>query len=82
MQIHIPTLAPEVIGHIGRLPITNTIINAWLAIVIFLIVGFLLISLYSPKISLWIKRYAERHKGTSLVINKMEKWLTKFIGEI
>lgn len=40
MEIHIPTLAPEIIGHIGRLPITNTIVNAWLAIVIFSVVGF------------------------------------------
>jgi len=40
--IHIPTLAAETVFHIGTLPITNTIINAWLAIIIFLIIGFLL----------------------------------------
>ncbi|OGY92733.1 MAG: ATP synthase F0 subunit A [Candidatus Komeilibacteria bacterium RIFCSPLOWO2_02_FULL_48_11] len=39
MAIHIPTLAPEIIGHIGQWPITNTIINAWLAIIIFLFIG-------------------------------------------
>lgn len=39
MQIHIPPLAPEVVAHIGGFPITNTIVNAWLAIVIFLIIG-------------------------------------------
>jgi F-type H+-transporting ATPase subunit a len=35
----IPTLAPEVLFHIGSIPVTNTIINTWVAIIIFLIVG-------------------------------------------
>ena len=39
--IHIPTLAPEVVFHIGSLPVTNTMINAWVAIGIFLVVGIL-----------------------------------------
>jgi F-type H+-transporting ATPase subunit a len=38
-QIHIPTLAPEVVTQIGIINITNTMINAWLAIIIFLILG-------------------------------------------
>ena len=38
-QIHIPTLAPEVVTQIGSINITNTMINAWLAIIIFLILG-------------------------------------------
>jgi F-type H+-transporting ATPase subunit a len=38
-QLHIPTLAPETLFHIGSLPITNTVINSWLAILIFLIIG-------------------------------------------
>lgn len=40
--MHIPTLAPEVVFHIGNLPVTNTIINTWIAIVIFLVVGIIL----------------------------------------
>lgn len=40
--MHIPTLAPEILFHIGKFPITNTIINAWLAIVIFLILGLII----------------------------------------
>ncbi|MBU0545974.1 F0F1 ATP synthase subunit A [Patescibacteria group bacterium] len=40
--MHIPTLAPEVIFHIGGLSITNTIINTWIAIIIFLIVGIII----------------------------------------
>ncbi|MBI2038264.1 MAG: F0F1 ATP synthase subunit A [Candidatus Magasanikbacteria bacterium] len=42
MELHIPTLAPEVLFHIGKLPVTNTIINTWLAIVFFLILGFII----------------------------------------
>ena len=41
-EIHIPTLAPETLFHIGKLPITNTMVNAWLAIVLFLTLGLLL----------------------------------------
>lgn len=42
MELHIPTLAPETILHIGKFPITNTMINTWLAIGIFLILGLVL----------------------------------------
>ena len=38
-EIHIPTLAPEVIGHIGSVGITNTMVNVWIAMFIFLILG-------------------------------------------
>ncbi len=41
-ELHLPTLAPEILFHIGRFPITNTMINTWLAIAIFLILGLFL----------------------------------------
>lgn len=41
-MIHIPTLAPETIFHIGSFPVTNTIINVWLAMAIFLVIGILI----------------------------------------
>ena len=41
-EIHIPTLAPEVLFQIGSLNITNTIINTWIAIFIFLALGLYL----------------------------------------
>jgi F-type H+-transporting ATPase subunit a len=41
-ELHIPTLAPETLFHIGGLPITNTIINVWLAILIFFMLGLFL----------------------------------------
>ena len=42
MELHIPTLAPETIFHLGSLPITNTIVNVWLAIAILIIIGLFL----------------------------------------
>ncbi len=41
-EIHIPTLAPDVLFHIGPVPISNTVINAWIAIVIFFVLGLAL----------------------------------------
>lgn len=40
--MHIPTMAPDVLFNIGPLPITNTVINTWLAIVILLIFGIII----------------------------------------
>ncbi len=37
--IHIPTLAPETLFHVGGFAITNTMINVWLAIIIFFVFG-------------------------------------------
>ena len=37
---HIPTLAPEVLFQVGSVNVTNTMVNAWLAIIIFLVLGF------------------------------------------
>ena len=42
-EIHIPTLAPEVLFQIGSINITNTIINTWIAILLFLVLGLLLL---------------------------------------
>src|SRR3989339_1464087 len=39
-SIHIPTLAPEVIFKVGEFSITNTMVNVWLAMLIFLVLGF------------------------------------------
>ncbi len=40
--MHIPTLAPEILFELGGFPITNTMVNVWLAIVIFLIFGLII----------------------------------------
>jgi F-type H+-transporting ATPase subunit a len=41
-SIHIPTLAPETLFHVGGFAITNTTVNVWLAIIIFLVFGLFL----------------------------------------
>ncbi len=38
-EIHIPGLAPEVLFHMGPVPVTNTIVNVWIALIIFLVMG-------------------------------------------
>lgn len=38
----IPELAPDILFKIWTLPITNTIINVWLAIIVFLVIGLFL----------------------------------------
>jgi F-type H+-transporting ATPase subunit a len=40
--MHIPTLVPEVVTHIGGINVTNTMINAMLGTIIFLVVGILI----------------------------------------
>jgi F-type H+-transporting ATPase subunit a len=41
-EIHIPTLAPEVIGHIGPIAITNTLVNVWIGILVLATVAYAL----------------------------------------
>lgn len=41
-ELHMPTLAPETLFHIGSIPVTNTIVNVWLAIGILIIIGLVL----------------------------------------
>jgi F-type H+-transporting ATPase subunit a len=42
-EAHIPTFAPEVVGTIGGFSITNTMVNAWMALIIFFLLGIFLI---------------------------------------
>ncbi len=39
MEAHIPSLAPEVVFHLYGLSVTNTMVNSFLALIIFLILG-------------------------------------------
>ncbi len=41
-EIHIPPLGAETIAHIGKIPVTNTMVNTWIALGIFLIIGLVL----------------------------------------
>ena len=61
--MEIPTLAPETLFHIGRLPITNTIINVWLAIGILFVVGIILkkrVSLKPGKMQNFMEFFLEK----------------------
>lgn len=50
--------------------------------ILFLFIGFFLISFSFPKIRLWIEKYTEKYPHLFLVIKKIEKWITEIIGEI
>jgi F-type H+-transporting ATPase subunit a len=66
MELHIPTLAPETLFHIGKLPITNTVVNTWLAMGVFLALG------------LWLrKRICLKPSKTQ---NFLEFFLEKLLG--
>jgi F-type H+-transporting ATPase subunit a len=42
MALVLPPLAAETLFHIGPLPVTNTIINTWIAMIIFLVMGIII----------------------------------------
>lgn len=60
--MHIPTLAPEVLFTIGGMKITNTMINVWLALIIFLVLGLIvkkIVALRPGKIQNFIEYFLE-----------------------
>ncbi len=50
--------------------------------ILFLIIGFMILSLCFPKIRLLIQKHAQKSPHFFSLINKAEKWIAKFIGEI
>ncbi|MBI2437073.1 MAG: F0F1 ATP synthase subunit A [Candidatus Magasanikbacteria bacterium] len=65
-EIHIPNLPPDVLFQIGSFDITNTMINAWIAIVIFLVLG------------IFVKRSAKLRPGK--LQNTCEFFLETILG--
>lgn len=60
--MHIPTLAPEVLFTLGGMKITNTMINVWLALIIFLVLGLIvkrIIALRPGKLQNFIEYFLE-----------------------
>ena len=60
--IHIPTLAPDVLFQIGNVNITNTMLNAWIAIIIFLVLGIFIkrkVSLRPGKLQNWCEYFLD-----------------------
>lgn len=65
-SLHIPPLAPETLFHIGNIPITNTIINTWLAGLIFLVIGVIIsrrVSLRPGKVQNFAEFFLESIMG-------------------
>ena len=50
--------------------------------IIFLAIGLILVSLCFPRARFWINKHAQRYSRLFSVINKIETWLIKFIGEV
>ena len=48
----------------------------------FLIIGSILVSLYFPKIRLWVDKHTKKYPYLFVMIDKIGKWMTKIIGEI
>ncbi len=73
-EIHIPTLAPEVLFHLGPFPITNTIINAWIALFIFLIAGLVLRKR-------WAVRPGNFQNGAEFFLEKLLGYFDQVTGD-
>ncbi|HQF57285.1 MAG TPA: F0F1 ATP synthase subunit A [Candidatus Magasanikbacteria bacterium] len=81
-EIHIPTLAPETLFHIGNISITNTMINAWIAIIIFLILGILIkrkIALRPGKLQNWCEYFLDLILGYFDQVTGDRKKTIKFL---
>ena len=50
--------------------------------IIFLVIGFLLVSFCFPEIRPWVNKYTKRYPQLLATINKIDKWMIKIIGEI
>lgn len=50
--------------------------------ILFLAIGFLLLSLYFPKLRTYIERQAQKSPHFFKIINKIDHWILRFIGEI
>lgn len=50
--------------------------------ILFLIIGFMILSLYFPVIRHHIQKHAQKFPHALSLVNKAEKWIAKFVGEI
>lgn len=80
--LHIPELAPEKIFTIGSFAITNTMVNVWLAIVFFLVLGILLrrkVSLRPGKLQNFLEYVLEGVLNTFDQVTADRKKTIKFL---
>ncbi|KKR70595.1 MAG: putative membrane protein [Candidatus Nomurabacteria bacterium GW2011_GWB1_40_7] len=50
--------------------------------IIFLFIGLFLISFCFPPVRSWINKHTEKYPRLFPIIEKVEKWMAKIIGEI
>jgi len=50
--------------------------------ILFLIIGFLILSLYFPAVRFHVQKHAQKSTHVLSLVNKAEKWIAKFIGEV
>lgn len=50
--------------------------------ILFLIIGLFIISFCFPKVRLWINEHPKKYPRIFPIIEKVEKWMAKIIGEI
>jgi uncharacterized membrane protein YbaN (DUF454 family) len=50
--------------------------------IIFIVIGLILLSFFFPEIRLSLNKHTERYPHLSSLINRVEKWIAKFIGEV
>ncbi len=74
MTLALPTLAAEIVFHIGPLPVTNTMINSFIALIIFMVFAFFL--------NLGIKKYYVGDKAPKGLVNFFESILDFLLGYI
>lgn len=48
---------------------------------LFLAIGLLLISTYSPSVKIWLEKHTKQHPKLHAMIEKAERWITKIIGQ-
>lgn len=81
-QLILPPLGAETIFHIGSIPVTNTIVNTWIAMVIFLLFGLALrkrISLKPGKLQNWCEYFLELLLGYFDQVTGDRKKTLKFL---
>ncbi len=50
--------------------------------ILFLAIGFILLSIASPRVRKWIESHTRRYPKPHAFVEKTEKWITGIIGEV
>ncbi|MDO8548399.1 MAG: hypothetical protein Q7R71_01890 [bacterium] len=49
--------------------------------ILFLAIGFVLLSLWSPKVREWMDKHTSRYPRLHAIVQKAERWVVNLIGE-